>query len=147
MRLSRYREVGEFGDPYAPWMRDLRGERGVYVIRYIDGGEIAWVGHSTSDLRKTITRHFQAWGRESRSEHANYDYPRAGTYERDEMEVAVAVADDATPNDDVYAAETLLVCDLQPVDNTQKAEWCGREEEPEDDFDDDFDDDLDDAPF
>jgi len=143
VRLSRYRKVGDFGEPYPDWMRDLRDERGVYVIRYIDSAEPAWVGHSTTDLRKTITRHFQAWARESRSQYANYDYPRAGTYERSEMEVAVAIADDDTPNADIYEVETVLVCDLQPVDNTQKAEWCGSEREPDDDFDDDFDD----APF
>jgi hypothetical protein len=144
VRLSRYRTVGDYGEPYPNWMRELRGERGVYVIRNRDSGEPVWVGHSTTDLRKTITRHFQAWGREARSRYANYDYPRAGVYEREDVEVSVAVAQDDVDNDEIYERETALVCDLRPEDNEQKTGWCDASPDDLDDDDFDFDDD---APF
>ncbi len=121
MGLSRYRLVGEFGEPYPDWIRDLRDERGVYVIRMLATGADVYVGHSTSDLRKTITRHFQSWDRESRSAMTpHYEYERSASYERDDVEAAVWVAPDYVPNAEIYRLETALICEIDPPDNGQK---------------------------
>ncbi|MCW5807688.1 MAG: hypothetical protein KIT31_35370, partial [Deltaproteobacteria bacterium] len=54
--LSAYRPVGDSGEPYPEWVRRLRGESGVYVIREIDG-PIVYVGSSVGRLYDTLTRH------------------------------------------------------------------------------------------
>ena len=125
MRLSVYRPVGEFGEPYPNWMRDLRDARGVYVIIDLETGEPLWVGESDYDLRKTITRHFQAWDRESRSAQTpHYEYERAGVYDRTEVLVSVGIADDSTSESEIIDREGDLICALQPADNEQKMWRC-----------------------
>ena len=53
-----YRAVGEPGERYPDWVRDLKGKSGVYVIR--QGGDTVYVGESHTDkLYETLTRHFQ----------------------------------------------------------------------------------------
>jgi len=56
--LSAYRTVGGRGEPYPEWVRNLRGESGVYVIREIDG-PVVYVGSSVGNLYETLTRHLQ----------------------------------------------------------------------------------------
>ena len=57
--LSAYRPVGDRGEPYPVWVRALKGEAGVYVIRDADTHEVLYVGSSTGRLYDTLTRHFQ----------------------------------------------------------------------------------------
>lgn len=57
--LSPYRSVGNRGEPYPTWVRQLRGASGVYVIREL-GGPVVYVGSSVGRLYETLTRHFQA---------------------------------------------------------------------------------------
>ena len=62
-----YRPVGSRGEPYPAWLRAIRGESGVYVIRERDrDGDpiVVYVGQSGAGrLYETLTRHFQAWRR------------------------------------------------------------------------------------
>lgn len=89
--LTSYRTVGNPGEPYPGWLRDLTGRPGVASIRSRKDGKILYVGESTDDLYKSLTRHFQEWRR-----HKGYakDAPKEGrdpgvTYNRDAVEVAV----------------------------------------------------------
>lgn len=62
-----YRAVGERGQPYPAWLRALRGESGVYVIRDRRSHEILYVGESSAGrLYETLTRHFQEVRHEAR---------------------------------------------------------------------------------
>jgi murein DD-endopeptidase MepM/ murein hydrolase activator NlpD len=54
-----YRPVGSPGEAYPDWVRALKGEAGVYVIRDAESGEIVYVGSSSGRLYDTLTRHFQ----------------------------------------------------------------------------------------
>ena len=52
-----YRHVGASGEPYPDWVRALKDQSGVYIIR--ERGEIVYVGSSVGRLYDTLTRHFQ----------------------------------------------------------------------------------------
>jgi len=55
-----YRPVGERGEDYPEWLRNLRGSSGVYVIRDARTSEVLYVGESHSGrVYETLTRHFQ----------------------------------------------------------------------------------------
>ena len=41
--------------------RHISGKAGVYLIKSIKTGKILYVGHSKTDLYKTMYRHFQEW--------------------------------------------------------------------------------------
>ena len=112
--LSSYRTVGERGAPYPEWVRKLRGESGVYVIREI-GGAIVYVGSSVGRLYETLTRHFQSWRRYKgfwRGQFAEGSDPGL-TYPRDRMEVAFKT----TSPDDARDEELRTIRRLQPRDN------------------------------
>ncbi len=112
--LSSYRAVGERGDPYPTWVRQLRGEAGVYVIREIDG-PIVYVGSSVGRLYDTLTRHFQTWRRYKgfwRGQFAEGADPGL-TYARSGVEVAIKT----TTPDQTHAEELRLIRRLQPRDN------------------------------
>jgi hypothetical protein len=92
MRLN-FRKVGDgYKAPYPRWLRDLKGKSGVYVIRKEGGfgdGEILYIGESHTDrLYKTITRHFQSWGRTVNLYHP---WGRFKGHEYDRGSVSVAV--------------------------------------------------------
>ena len=53
----------------------LRGKSGVYIIKSIRTGKIVYIGHSQSDLYKTMYRHFQSWNDESQ---IRTTYPKKG---------------------------------------------------------------------
>ncbi len=57
--LSAYRPVGDRGEPYPDWIRALKDEAGVYVIRDAESREILYVGSSSGRLYDTLTRHLQ----------------------------------------------------------------------------------------
>jgi len=61
-----FRSVKE-GREIAPWVKELKGKSGVYLIREKKGflffaGEVLYVGEShTGRLNTTLLRHFQRW--------------------------------------------------------------------------------------
>ena len=112
--LSSYRTVGARGEPYPAWVRRLRGESGVYVIRE-SGGPIVYVGSSVGRLYETLTRHFQSWRRYKgfwRGQFAEGADPGL-TYERSTVEVAIKTT---TPNE-AHEEELRMIRRLQPRDN------------------------------
>ena len=64
---SAWRPVGNVGDDYPDWLRELVDASGVYAIRvpgFIARHVVQYVGESHSGrLAKTIVRHFQTWSR------------------------------------------------------------------------------------
>jgi hypothetical protein len=114
-----YRPVGSRGDPYPEWVRALRGQSGVYVIRERDrdGDPVTvYVGEShTGRLRETLTRHFQDWRRWKSYWKGQYTegHDPGLTYDREKVEVAVRV----TSPDDAIDEEARLIRRLRPRDN------------------------------
>lgn len=112
--LSAYRPVGESGDAYPEWVRRLRGQSGVYVIREIDG-PIVYVGSSVGRLYETLTRHLQTWRRWKgywRGQFGEGADPGL-TYPRHSVEVAIKT----TTPDDAHEEEMRMIRRLQPRDN------------------------------
>jgi hypothetical protein len=109
-----YRPVGKRGEPYPDWLRALKGESGVYVIR--QDGEVLYVGQSSAGrLYETLTRHLQSWRRWKgfwKGQYAEGHDPGL-TYDRDRVEVAVRV----TSPDDALDEEARLIQRLRPRDN------------------------------
>ena len=109
-----YRPVGESG-AYPQWVRDLRGEAGVYLIRDAETHELLYVGSSAGRLYDTLTRHFQAWRRFKgfwRGQYAEGHDPGL-TYDRGDVEVAVRL----TRPGDSLDEESRLIHRLRPRDN------------------------------
>lgn len=112
--LSSYRAVGDSGERYPDWVRDLRGASGVYVIRK-QNGPIVYVGSSIGRLYETLTRHFQAWRRYKgywRGQFAEGHDPGL-TYKRGSVEVAIK----RTSPGDAHDEERRMIRRLQPRDN------------------------------
>ncbi|MCA9675603.1 MAG: peptidoglycan DD-metalloendopeptidase family protein [Myxococcales bacterium] len=111
-----YRSVGSPGEPYPSWLRALRGNSGVYIIRDRSTREIVYVGESsTGRLFETLTRHLQSWRRWKgywRGQYAEGHDPGL-TYPRDSVEVAVR----ATAPADALDEEARLIRRLRPRDN------------------------------
>jgi hypothetical protein len=129
-----YRPVGTSG-PYPDWIRALRGQSGVYVIRerQHDGtNPIVYVGQSqTGRLYQTLTRHFQSWHRSpgSKKFHAgrytrNPGHDPGLTYARKRSSVAVRVMSPERALEE----EARLIARLRPRDNL-----IGQPEAPDDD--------------
>jgi len=113
--LSAYRSVGDRGEPYPEWVRALKAEAGVYVIRDADTHEVLYVGSSGGRLYDTLTRHFQIWRRYKgfwRGQFAEGADPGL-TYPRGSVEVSVRV----TSPDEALDEEMRLIARLRPRDN------------------------------
>jgi Peptidase family M23 len=114
-----YRPVGERGESYPEWVRNLRGKSGVYVIRerHADGAsEVVYVGESHSGkLHETLTRHFQGWRRWKGFWRGQYGegHDPGLTYPRGAVEVAARV----TPASRAIDEEARLIHRLRPRDN------------------------------
>ena len=110
-----YRPVGASGEPYPQWVRDLKGQAGVYVIRDADSAETVYVGSSQGRLYDTLTRHFQTWRRWKGFWKGQYGegHDPGLTYKRDRVEVAVRL----TRPDDALDEEMRLIQRLKPRDN------------------------------
>lgn len=112
--LSAFRPVGETGDPYPDWVRRLRGQSGVYVIREING-PIVYVGSSIGRLYETLTRHLQMWRRYKgywRGQYAEGGDPGL-TYMRSDVEVAIKL----TTREGARDEELRMIRRLEPRDN------------------------------
>jgi hypothetical protein len=111
-----YRPIGERGGRYPKWIRDLRHESGVYVIRDRSTREILYVGEShTSKLYETLTRHFQTWRRFKgfwRGQYAEGHDPGL-TYPREAVEVSARITTPARALEE----EARLIRRLAPRDN------------------------------
>ena len=121
MALSAYRSPrrASDGDAYAPWVAELEGRSGAYVIRDASTREVLYVGESHSGrLRKTLTRHFSAWGRSKTFWEGVFADPSTAdpgfTYDPR----AVVVAVELTEPDDAIARQNVLIQRLRPRDNT-----------------------------
>lgn len=113
--MTAYRRVGERGEAYPDWVRALKGEAGVYVIRDADTHECLYVGSSAGRLYDTLTRHFQTWRRYKgfwRGQFAEGADPGL-TYPRADVEVAVRL----TSPDDALDEEMRVIARLRPRDN------------------------------
>ncbi len=113
--LSAYRPVGDRGEPYPEWVRALKDEAGVYVIRDAETHEVLYVGSSSGRLYDTLTRHLQTWRRYKgfwRGQFAEGADPGL-TYPRGEVAVAVRL----TSPDDALDEEMRLIARLRPRDN------------------------------
>lgn len=113
-----YRPVGASGEPYPQWVRDLKGQAGVYVIRELDrdgDAETVYVGSSAGRLYDTLTRHFQTWRRWKGFWKGQYGegHDPGLTYPRDRVEVAVRL----TRPGDALDEEMRLIQRLKPRDN------------------------------
>jgi hypothetical protein len=114
-----FRAVGRRGEDYPPWVADLRGRSGVYVIRAPgESGdlEIVYVGSSSADrLYETLTRHLQTWRRWKGYWRGQYGegHDPGLTYDRDTAEAAVII----TPPQHAYEMEMRLIRRLRPRDN------------------------------
>lgn len=113
-----YRRIGASGEAYPQWVRDLKGEAGVYVIRELDrddNAETVYVGSSAGRLYDTLTRHFQTWRRWKGFWKGQYGegHDPGLTYPRDRVEVGVRL----TRPDDALDEEMRLIQRLRPRDN------------------------------
>jgi hypothetical protein len=116
-----FQPVGYPSDPYPPWVHDLRGRSGVYVIRAPgESGEreIVYVGSSDADrLYETLTRHFQTWRRRKSRRYYPTEYTDGHdpglVYPRETAEAAVII----TRSEDARDLEFDLIDRLRPRDN------------------------------
>ena len=90
-----------------PMLSEASGRAGVYIIKNADSGKIQYVGNSTSDLKRTLLRHFQVWN--------DTDFTRP-TYLAGNWMVRLIYLED-TSNENVFTVEAALIDDLKPVDN------------------------------
>ena len=109
-----YRPVGASGEPYPEWVRALKNESGVYIIREI-GGDIVYVGSSAGRLYDTLTRHLQTWRRWKGFWKGQYGegHDPGLTYDRASVEIAVRLTSPA----DALDEEMRLIRRLKPRDN------------------------------
>ena len=123
-----YRPVGASGEAYPDWVRALKDEAGVYVIRDADSAEILYVGSSAGRLYDTLTRHFQTWRRWKGFWKGQYGegHDPGLTYPRDSVEVAVRLTSPAKSLDE----EMRLIARLKPRDNLIGQPETAEEEVP-----------------
>lgn len=90
-----------------PVVSNASGRVGCYIIKNADSEKVQYVGNSTSDLKKTLLRHFQVWN--------DTDFTRP-TYLSGNWLVRLVYLED-TSNTNVYTVEAALIDELNPVDN------------------------------
>ncbi len=114
-----FRPLGDRGEPYPEWVRELRGKSGAYVIKAVGvfSSTIVYVGESHSGrLYETMTRHFQSWSRQKGfwlGLFVQSDNDPGTTYDRAACEVAVRIASPGRALD----AQAELIRKLKPRDN------------------------------
>lgn len=115
---SAFRSPGKSGERYPAWLQALGDKSGAYVIRERKGGKTVtrYVGEShTRRLYDSLTRHMQTWRRSKGFRKGQYGTGNDPgiTYDRDKIEIAVAVT-----KPDAAADEKLrLIRTQQPTDN------------------------------
>jgi hypothetical protein len=111
MKPLTYRPPCDERGEFLPWLNALRNQSGVYVIRQraglFSGPRCCYIGEShSSQLGKTIKRHFFAW--------RDDDVRKHHTYDRHRVEIAVRL----TPPNTAVAAQNNLIARLLPRDNS-----------------------------
>lgn len=94
------------GKNLAPWVTDLKGRSGVYLIRTTGFfGRMKYIGEShTGHLKKTLLRHFQRW-----------KGPTAGpTFDPDAVEIGIV----KTRPEKAVEFQNALIAELDPEINT-----------------------------
>lgn len=102
MKKSRW--IDPYQKPGKTNARHTTGKSGVYLIRN-KAGDIVYIGYSSSDLYKTMYRHFQSWT-DRRQIRVTYS-PKGG------FQVRVILC---TPKQ-AAALERVLIAKIQPRDN------------------------------
>lgn len=90
-----------------PHLRDQDKQAGVYLIKSKRNGEIIYIGYSSSQLYKTILRHFQTWNDTSQERY---------TYSKNNYLIRVIIT---TPRR-AAALEQYLILKYMPRDNKNK---------------------------
>lgn len=92
---------------WAPWVYELTGRNGVYMIRPAGGGDPLYIGEShRARLMKTLTRHLWQWN----------GHGSGPTYDPRRVEVAVELFDEPA---DAVERQFELIRQLDPRDNVQ----------------------------
>lgn len=96
----------------------LKDQTGVYFI-YDDSGKLVYIGHSTSNLKKTIMRHFQQWSLSRFEELQGVSRDRI-TYTSNKQKRTYKVKAYITKKGDAYKLEQTLIEKYRPRDNKEK---------------------------
>lgn len=99
-------------------INDLKDKKGVYFI-HDEKGKLIYIGHSISDLKSTIMRHFQVWSL-SRFEVLQGVQRDRITYTNDFQKLNYSVKIYLTKGIDAYALEQTLIEKYRPRDNKEK---------------------------
>lgn len=121
---------------FAPWVRQLRGKTGVYIIRDpkapVPPLYVGMSAQRTGRLYDTLTRHFQQWNKpDERVRPCRNDPPIVATFDPAAVEVAVFVC----AGDRARELEGLLIGTLEPRDNCQRSDRDDAEGEGDTSFD------------
>jgi hypothetical protein len=114
MKIEKLRLRKVYKEERKTNLLDLVNKSGVYVI--IKDKQILYVGHSTYNLYKTITRHFQIW----KSSQIVTTYPQNKEYK---IKIYLCSSNFAPK------LEILLLKKLQPKDNPKKLQNLYTEKE------------------
>ena len=127
-----WRPIGNAGEPYPKWVRELRKASGAYAIRRrgLLFTTVLYVGEShTGALYKTLTRHFARWNRGKKWWRGAYRPAQSDpghTYNRGDVEVAIFVGTKA----EALAKQAEWIDELQPRDNLVDGDGRELEEAP-----------------
>ena len=92
------------GRGFAPWVRELRGRNGIYLIRDASTHEVYYIGEShTRRLFETLTRHLYSWS----------GFGAGPSYSPERVEVAWL---ETSPEDARYQQYELIM-HFRPLDN------------------------------
>jgi excinuclease UvrABC nuclease subunit len=100
-----YKANGRLNLPTCPSCK----QSGVYLIKSKRSGKIIYIGHSSTNLYKTITRHFQTWNDKAQQ---RYVYQKSG------YQIRVIFTTPAR----AALLEKYLIKKMQPRDNKMKYE-------------------------
>ncbi|MEM9846254.1 MAG: GIY-YIG nuclease family protein, partial [Bacteroidota bacterium] len=122
--------TGEWMNPYARLptsdkrgksnLTDWQGRSGIYFIK--ENRKIVYIGHSTTNLYKTITRHFQVWNDSAQEGRIWYNVQGKNSYRVKLHEYEP---------DEAQEVECALIQKYQPRDNKMKLQSCNSAEENE----------------
>lgn len=91
---------------------------GCYLIK--KGKKIVYAGHSKTDVKKTLYRHFQTWTDRRNHEQRNQEAYERVTYQGYDLnEFKIKVFYTTTPRE-AELLEQIFIQKIKPEDNTQK---------------------------
>ena len=110
--MKAFKRVRVYLKKNEPGLYFVKEKTGVYII--FENRKRVYVGHSTYDLYKTITRHFQKWNDKGNPDRISYN----GKLQRNQYSVLVIF----TTSKQAESLERLLITKHHPRDNHQKYE-------------------------